>query len=238
MIKLTPRLKTIADEIEKGETMADIGTDHGFLPLYLWEMGVCPHVIMADISKGSLSKAEENCRSLHPDTAFDLRLGSGIEVLDTGEVEAVVIAGMGGILMTGILGADIEKSWSFKKLVLQPRNRIGQLRWWLYNNGFCISNEKLVREGKYICEVLTVVPREIAVTGDLGPDDIEYEFPHKLIDFKNELTEEYLNKKLELEKLILKSMSQGRQEEPARLRRQNYRVEYLEYLLRRLGNEN
>ena len=193
MIKLTPRLKTIADEIEKGETMADIGTDHGFLPLYLWEMGVCPHVIMADISKGSLSKAEENCRSLHPDTAFDLRLGSGIEVLDTGEVEAVVIAGMGGILMTGILGADIEKSWSFKKLVLQPRNRIGQLRWWLYNNGFCISNEKLVREGKYICEVLTVVPREIAVTGDLGPDDIEYEFPHKLIDFKNELTEEYLD---------------------------------------------
>lgn len=238
MIKLTPRLKTIADEIENGETMADIGTDHGFLPLYLWEMGVCPHVIMADISKGSLSKAEENCRSLHPDTAFDLRLGSGIEVLDTGEVEAVVIAGMGGILMTGILGADIEKSWSFKKLVLQPRNRIGQLRWWLYNNGFCISNEKLVREGKYICEVLTVVPREIAVTGDLGPDDIEYEFPHKLIDFKNELTEEYLNKKLDLEKLILKSMSQGRQEEPARLRRQNYRVEYLEYLLRRLGNEN
>ena len=238
MIKLTPRLKTIADEIENGETMADIGTDHGFLPLYLWEMGVCPHVIMADISKGSLSKAEENCRSLHPDTAFDLRLGSGIEVLDTGEVEAVVIAGMGGILMTGILGADIEKSWSFKKLVLQPRNRIGQLRWWLYNNGFFISNEKLVREGKYICEVLTVVPREIAVTGDLGPDDIEYEFPHKLIDFKNELTEEYLNKKLDLEKLILKSMSQGRQEEPARLRRQNYRVEYLEYLLRRLGNEN
>ena len=238
MIKLTPRLKTIADEIENGETMADIGTDHGFLPLYLWEMGVCPHVIMADISKGSLSKAEENCRSLHPDTAFDLRLGSGIEVLDTGEVEAVVIAGMGGILMTGILGADIEKSWSFKKLVLQPRNRIGQLRWWLYNNGFCISNEKLVREGKYICEVLTVVPREIAVTGDLGPDDIEYEFPHKLIDFKNELTEEYLNKKLDLEKMILKSMSQGRQEEPARLRRQNYRVEYLEYLLRRLGNEN
>ena len=238
MIKLTPRLKTIADEIENGETMADIGTDHGFLPLYLWEMGVCPHVIMADISKGSLSKAEENCRSLHPDTAFDLRLGSGIEVLDTGEVEAVVIAGMGGILMTGILGADIEKSWSFKKLVLQPRNRIGQLRWWLYNNGFCISNEKLVREGKYICEVLTVVPREIAVTGDLGPDDIEYEFPHKLIDFKNELTEEYLNKKLNLEKMILKSMSQGRQEEPVRLRRQNYRVEYLEYLLRRLGNEN
>ena len=61
MIKLTPRLKTIADEIEKGETMADIGTDHGFLPVYLWEAGICPKVIMADISSGSLSKAEQNC---------------------------------------------------------------------------------------------------------------------------------------------------------------------------------
>ena len=55
MIKLTPRLKTIAEEIEKGETMADIGTDHGFLPIYLWEAGLCPKVIMTDISRGSLS---------------------------------------------------------------------------------------------------------------------------------------------------------------------------------------
>ena len=83
-----------------------------------------------------------------------------------------------------------------------------------------------------------MVPKEIAVAGDLGPDDIEYEFPHKLIDCKNELTEEYLEKKLDLEKLILGSMSEGRQEEPAKLRRQSYRVEYIEYILGRLRNEN
>lgn len=238
MIKLTPRLKTIAEEIENGETMADIGTDHGFLPVYLWEAGISPNVIMADVSPGSLAKAEQNCHSLHPETSFDLRLGNGLEVLRPGEVDAVAIAGMGGILMTEILGADLEKSWSFKKFILQPRNRIGQLRCWLYNNQFSVVNEKLVREGKFICEVLTVVPKEIAVTGDLGPDDIEYEFPHKLVDFRDDLTEEYLQRKLNLEKLILQSMSEGRQEEPAKLRRQNYRVEYLEYLLRRLRNEN
>lgn len=238
MIKLTPRLKTIAEEIENGETMADIGTDHGFLPVYLWEAGISPNVIMADVSPGSLAKAEQNCHSLHPETSFDLRLGNGLEVLRPGEVDAVAIAGMGGILMTEILGADLEKSWSFKKFILQPRNRIGQLRCWLYNNQFSVVNEKLVREGKFICEVLTVVPKEIAVTGDLDPDDIEYEFPHKLVDFRNDLTEEYLQRKLNLEKLILQSMSEGRQEEPAKLRRQNYRVEYLEYLLRRLRNEN
>ena len=234
MIKLTPRLKTIADEIEKGETMADIGTDHGFLPVYLWEAGICPKVIMADISRGSLSKAEDNCRRLHPCADFDLRLGSGLEVLESGEVDVVAVAGMGGILMTEIFGADIQKAHSFKKLVLQPRNRIGHLRWWLYNNGFSIVNEKLVREGKFICEVLTAVPREVAVPGDLGPDDIEYEFPHKLVDFRNELTEEYLERKLNLEKQILSSMGKGRFEETEKLRRQNYRVEYLENLLRRL----
>ena len=80
--------------------MADIGTDHGFLPVYLWEAGISPHVIMADISRGSLDKARDNCEMLHPGQDFDLRLGSGIEVLADGEVDAVAIAGMGGILMT------------------------------------------------------------------------------------------------------------------------------------------
>ena len=118
MIKLTSRLKTIADEIEKGETMADIGTDHGFLPVFLWEKGICPKVVMTDVSSGSLAKARLNCQTLHPEADFDLRLGSGLEVLEPGEVDAVVIAGMGGILMTEILGADIEKAWSFKKIIL------------------------------------------------------------------------------------------------------------------------
>lgn len=218
--------------------MADIGTDHGFLPVYLWEAGICPKVIMSDISSGSLSKAAENCRSLHPETEFDLRLGSGLEVLQAGEVEAVAIAGMGGILMTEILGADADKARSFKKLILQPRNRIGQLRYWLYNNCFSITNEKLVREGRFICEVLTVVPKEVAVTRELGADDIEYEFPYKLLEFRNELTEEYLLRKLRLEKEIYESMTSGRREEPQKVRRQAYRVEYLEGLLRRFGNES
>lgn len=238
MIELSPRLETIAEEIEKGETMADIGTDHGFLPVCLWEKGICPKVIMSDISIGSLTKAKLNCHTIHPEADFDLRLGNGLEVLKPGEVDTVVMAGMGGILMTEILGADIEKAWSFKKLILQPRNRIGQLRFWLYDNCFSIINEKLVREGKYICEILTAVPKEVANTSDLSADDIEYEFPHKLIEFKNDLTEEYLQKKLDLEKLILDSMKSARHEDYIGIRRRNYRVEYLQNLLRRCRDEN
>lgn len=233
MVKLTPRLQTIANETKPGETMADIGTDHGFLPIYLWEAGICPHVIMADISRGSLDKARDNCRMLHPEQEFDLRLGSGIEVIGNGEVDAVAIAGMGGILMTEILGADLKKAHSFRRLILQPRNHVGRLRYWLLNNGFKIVNEQLVREGKFICEILTVEPKEVAVSLNQEENDIEYEYPHSLLRFKNELTEEYLQRKLLLETQILRSMASGSQTTEEQLKRAEYRVEYLQYLLRR-----
>lgn len=233
MIKLSDRLSIIANEIERGETVADIGTDHGFLPIYLWESGISPKVIMADISAGSLEKARQNCQMLHPEVEFDLRLGDGIQILENGEVDAVAIAGMGGILMTEILGADIDKTKSFNKLILQPRNNIGFLRHWLRNNGFCIINEQLVREGKFICEIITVIAKEIAIPRSNGPEDIEYQFPHSLVEFKGPLTIEYLNNKLKEEKYILESMKAGKKTTFEDLRHQEYRIEYIERLVKR-----
>ena len=229
-MKLTPRLQKIADEIKPGETMADIGTDHGFLPLFLWEQGISPQVIMADISKGSLDKAAENCRLLAPDTDFDLRLGSG-------EVDTVVMAGIGGNLICELLGKDLQKSWSFPKYILQPRRHIGRLRFWLYDNGFSITNEQLVREGKFICEVLTVIPKEVAMTRQMNAEDIEYEFPLSLVRFRNDLTAEYLQGKLRLEREILESMKMGSLTTPKELQKQEYRVYYLTTLLRRCLDE-
>ena len=76
MIKLSERLMAIAGEIDSGQRVLDIGTDHGYLAIFLWENGICPNVIMSDISKGSLKKAEDNCSRFYPDKKFDLRLGS------------------------------------------------------------------------------------------------------------------------------------------------------------------
>ncbi len=233
MIKLTDRLQTIANEVKYGETVADIGTDHGFLPIYLWEQKISPKVIMADISAGSLGKARDNCKELHPDAEFDLRLGNGIQILEDGEVDVVAIAGMGGILMTEILGDNYEKSHSFKRFVLQPRNNVGYLRHWLRNNGFCITNEQLVREGKFICEIITVIPKEIAAPLNTDADAIEYQFPFNLVDFKGPLTLEYLNRHLETEKYILESMKSGNKTTFEDLRRQEYRIDYLERLVKR-----
>ena len=135
--------------------------------------------------------------------------------------------------MTEILGVDLEKAHSFRRLILQPRNHVGKLRYWLLNNGFKIVNEQLVREGKFICEILTVEPKEVAVSMNQDEDDIEYEFPHTLIRFRNELTEEYLQRKISLEQQILESMSKGSLTTEEQLKHQKYRIEYLQYLLRR-----
>lgn len=234
MIKLSDRLKSIADEIKKGETVADIGTDHGFLPVYLWENHISPHVIMTDISPASLKKAEDNCQTEYPGIKFDLRTGDGLEPVRPAETDAVVMAGMGGLLMSEILGKNPSKSRSFGKIILQPRNHSGELRYWLYNNGFSIVKEKLVREGRFICEIITAVPKEVAVIRSMGPERIEYQYPHSMIRFAGPLTREYLESKLDMEKEILAGMKRGREPDPRQIRSQNYRIEYIERLIKQL----
>lgn len=234
MISLSDRLLAIAREVEKGQIVADIGTDHGFLPIYLWERGISPKVILTDISRGSLEKARENCKRLYPEEEFDLRLGDGISPIREDEADTVIIAGMGGILMTEILQNDISKARMMKKLILQPRNNIGILRHWLYNHGFSIINEKLVREGRFICEIITAIPKEVAVIRSLGPERIEYQFPHSLIKFAGPLTGEYLAGKLDVEKKILAGMKKSREQDPKHIRRQQYRIDYIERLIKQL----
>ena len=161
---LTERLAAIADEIEKGESVADIGTDHGYLPMYLTKEEISPKVIMADISKGSLNKARRNCRELMPEVKFDFRNGNGLRVIKKGEVDVIVIAGMGGNLICDILGRDLGKAKSCKKLILQPRNNSGCVRSFLYEKGFDIITDLLVMEGNFSCEVIVALRGEICLT--------------------------------------------------------------------------
>lgn len=242
MIKLTDRLQMLADQIEKDETMADIGTDHGFLPIYLWERGISPRVIMADVSAGSLDKARQNGKELYPEETFDLRLGDGIKILEKGEVDAVVIAGMGGALMTEILSADLEKTCSFDKFILQPRNGQGRLRWWLLEHGFSITCEGLVREGKYICEIITARPVSLCIEKKIpiisrvmegcGPESIQYEVPPWIFS-AGELAKPFLENKIRIEEKILNGLHMGRdrQQEQERIWFTENRIKYLKELL-------
>ena len=233
MNKLTDRLQMIADEVQKGETMADIGTDHGFLPLYLWENGISPHVIMCDISEPSLAKAKAAAGAYQFGRELDFRAGDGLKVLDSGEVDVVVIAGMGGFLIRDILAEDPVKTASIPKYVLQPRNNAGILRHWLVSNGFRIVKNQLVREGKFICEIITVFPPNSSDMGDMSfseplPAETEpsWDLPPDLFEIQPELAAEYARVKLGIEEKILDGMQRSASVAPEEIEEVKARITY------------
>ncbi len=158
-MELTARLETIKNMIEDMESVADIGTDHGFLPVFLLENKISPKVIMTDISPSSLEKAKGNAGAYQFGGQADFRLGDGLEVIKAGEADVIVMAGMGAKLMVAMLERDREKTLSFRKYIFQPRKNSELLRRWISENGFVISEEDLVKEGAYVCEIIKAAPR-------------------------------------------------------------------------------
>ncbi len=208
MIQLSDRLAAIADYVVKGESVADIGTDHGLLPIFLLQQNISPKVILTDIRKGPLEKAKANFQAYAPEIQADIRLGGGLDPLEKSEVDTVIIAGMGGLMMTGILSADQEKTRSYKKFILQPRNGRDKLRIWLYRNGYNISDERLVREGNYICEILVVDTsfREKPAKDDHFAEklsNLEFEISPLLFSGKDPLLKELLECRIKVEENII-----------------------------------
>ena len=184
-MKLSKRIYKIAEKVNKGETVADIGTDHGYVPMLLVKNGISPHAVMSDISGGSLAKAIETFEicGLHADPD-DFRTGDGLETITPGEVDDIIIAGLGGFTIIEILSSDLEKSRSFRKLILQPRKHSGNLRWFLYTHGWDITDEDLAPEGKFVCEVITAEPTLSGCSFRREPypeDDIRWKYPESIV---------------------------------------------------------
>ena len=106
------RLLEIASLVEENSIVADIGTDHGYIPVYLMEEARAKRVIGSDISKGSLNKIVNYVRMKKLEDKIDTRLGNGLEVLRPFEVDTVIIAGMGGMLIRDILEKNLRKKSS------------------------------------------------------------------------------------------------------------------------------
>ena len=156
-LKLSERLQMMADAVAEGAAAADIGTDHGYLPIWLACNKRCRRVILSDINRGPLRKAQENIQNYLPDFPFDLRQGSGISVLDPGDADTVIIAGMGGNLILNILLDNPEKTFSISRFILQPRNHPELLRRWAAQTPeFVISRELLAEEDGRLCEIIVV----------------------------------------------------------------------------------
>lgn len=188
----------MAEMINHGETVADIGTDHGYVPMLLAREGISPRVIMSDISEMSLEKAKETfeiCELKVPDA--DFRTGDGLDTIEAGEVDVIIIGGLGGHSIADILDSDIEKTRSFKRLILQPRKHSGALRYYLYTHGFDITEEVLSKEGKFECEIISAEPSTNESRPELYPaDDIRWKYPLEMVSSNPELAHERIKWKI------------------------------------------
>jgi tRNA (adenine22-N1)-methyltransferase len=147
---LKGRLKLIADKVPECNVVADIGTDHAYLPIYLIQQNICKKAIASDVKTGPVEVANKNISLYKMKDKIETRLGSGLETIESGEADTVIVAGMGGTLITELLETERKKACKVSSLVLQPMNDLDIVRKWLYDHKFCIFDEELVAEGSKI----------------------------------------------------------------------------------------
>ena len=181
-MELTPRLQAIADQVPQGARFADVGTDHGYLPVWLLLSGRIDSAIATDLREGPLNRSRETARRFGVEERVMFRLCDGLSAVRPEEIDTVVIAGMGGETIISILEAA---AWTKEGtlLLLQPMTKCAELRLWLQNQGYQITEERIACEGNKLYSILTVrggemppmSPAELwAGRQNGGPQRLEY----------------------------------------------------------------
>jgi tRNA (adenine22-N1)-methyltransferase len=153
-MQLGARLQTVADFVPRGSRVADIGTDHAYLPIMLTEEKKVAGVIACDVNEGPYTVACNMVREAGLVETIEVRLGNGLKVLKPDEVDTVTIAGMGGGLICEILEASADVVGVLTALILQPMNGAAELRGWLYANKWYIEDEALTIDDNRLYEVI------------------------------------------------------------------------------------
>ncbi len=183
MLELSKRLSLIASLVNKGSSVCDVGCDHGYLPAFLYLSGNCKRITATDINKKPLESAQKNLERLGIDKV-KLVLCDGLSGVTRQDADTVIIAGMGGEVISGIIGRAEFLRDSTVSLILQPTTAAKQLRLYLAKNGFKVEREQALQENGKIYSIMKVrfsAPYEIsdtqAIIGILKPDcadSIEY----------------------------------------------------------------
>ena len=203
-MQLSQRLSSVASMVTAGNCLADVGTDHGYVPIYLYERNVIPRAIAMDVNKGPLERATLHIAESGMKEAIETRLSDGLAALKPGEADSVVIAGMGGPLIIRILSAYPEVTASLKELILQPQSEIPEVRMWLYEQGYEIVEEHMVFEdGKYY-------PMFKAVKNSQAEKltDLEYKFGKLSVLEEKSVLKAYLVREIANKQTILKKLNE------------------------------
>lgn len=161
-LELSPRLRSVAELVPRGARLADIGTDHAYLPAWLMLNGAISWAIAADLREGPLERARLTAERYGLTERMCFRLCNGLAGISGKEVDTIVIAGMGGETIADILAAAPWTRWEDKLLILQPMSAQPELRRWLGAHGYDIRREVLSQEGDTLYVVLLVGAGQMA----------------------------------------------------------------------------
>lgn len=188
--------------VPKGTRLADIGTDHAYVPIELVQENIIVSAVAGDVKVGPCQAAKEHVEGLGLEQKISVRLGDGLAVLSPGEVDVVVIAGMGGQNIVEILKSNSEVTNSLQRLILQPMVAAASVRRWLDKNGWCIIDEMLILDEERLYEII------VAEQGSSsGYEPVMYEIGQKLWDKKSPYLTLHVDQLIALTKRILREMS-------------------------------
>lgn len=194
-LNISKRLQYIAGLVKRDGVSADIGTDHGYLPVFLAKNDICRHIIAMDVRKGPLKKAEANIKAYGVEEKISLRLSDGLDKLEKEEADTITISGMGGRLIQSILLKGLDKLTKRTKIIVSPQSEIREFRIFLKQNGFLILRENMLEEEGQFYPIIECV----YLGGDYSNEVIEeaeYRYGKQPLTEKNESLKKCLLKEL------------------------------------------
>lgn len=206
-MNISERLKLVASMVSDNYSVADIGTDHGYIPIYLVTERGFRRTFAMDVNEGPLLRAGENIEKYGVKDFVETRLSDGLEALSENEAESIVIAGMGGILITRILAAGINVARTAKELILSPHSDIALVRSFLRDNNFNIADENIIFDEDKYYFVFRVING-----GMEFKDELDAIYGHILFEKKSPVFNDYLKKELKKRKDILVKMKDSSNE--------------------------
>ncbi len=222
-MELSPRLEKITSLIPNGSSLADVGTDHAYIPVYCVEKGIIKSALAMDVNDGPLSRASSSIKKYGFEDQIKTRLSDGLLNLSLGEADVIVIAGMGGLLIKEIIEKGKGVIDNDTILILQPMIAPMELRTYLYSSGFNIEDEYVVREENKFYNIFKVKKSEFA------PSDFDIYIGKNLFKNSPETIEPYLDYKIRVCKKIVDGMNKS--DSPDHIEMKKYEKELEIYYL-------
>ncbi|MBW4846214.1 MULTISPECIES: tRNA (adenine(22)-N(1))-methyltransferase [unclassified Lacrimispora] len=213
-MKLSRRLETIASFVPEGSTVADIGTDHGYIPIHLVQEGKAKHAIAMDVRKGPLLRAQAHIHEAGLEAHVEVRLSDGLLKLEQNEADCVVIAGMGGELIIHILEEGRGLWEGIPHWVLSPHSELDKVRRFLEEQEFFIERETMIKEEGKFYTVMGINRTNKA--GEKDNREISYRYGRSLLESKDPVLKEYLKKEEEQLEQIMRGLSESQTEAAVR----------------------